>query len=177
MKTIKRNFGVGGAHLEYDLKGILEELQGLFNSSTGHDHSGTDKGKPIGYEGLADGNLFALEFYRQDVSAGQSYVPMEISPGVTEVVMPRAGSIVAMSLASSAARSSGWVSFSVFKNGALINGAWVTLDTAGDQYKYSVFGKGTKTFAAGDRLSVRMNSTSDWGPTTADVCVVVWLSI
>jgi hypothetical protein len=26
-------------------------------------------------------------------------------------------------------------------------------------------------------LSVRMNSTSDWGPTTADVCVVVWLSI
>lgn len=177
MKTIKRGFGVGGAHIAYDLKGILEELQGLFHASTGHDHSGTDKGKPVGSDGLADGNLFALEFYRQDVAPNQNYVPIEVAPGVTEVVMPRAGSVIAMSVAGSAARTGGWASFSLFRNGTMLSGCSVYLDSTTPQYSYLTLAKGAKTFAAGDKLSVRVNSDASLSPTTIDACVVVWLSI
>ncbi|MGQ9524874.1 MAG: hypothetical protein ACUVTZ_08550 [Armatimonadota bacterium] len=177
MKTIKRGFGTGGAHIAYDLKGILEELQGLFSASAGHDHSGTDKGKPVGSDGLADGNLFALEFYRQDVAPNQNYVPIEVVPGVTEVVMPRSGSVIAISVTSSAARTAGWASFSVFRNGTMMSGCSAYLDSTTPQYGYITLAKGTKTFAAGDKLSVRVNSDASLAPATMDVCVVVWLSI
>jgi len=98
-------------------------------------------------------------------------------PGVTEVVMPRSGSVIAMSAAGSAARTAGWASFSLFRNGVMMSGCSVYLDSTTPQYSYLTLAKGTKTFAAGDKLSIRVNSDANLAPTTIDACVVVWLSI
>lgn len=177
MKTIKPDLGVGGAHLEYDLKGILQELQALFDASGGHDHSTTDKGKPVPSAGLADGNLFALTYFIADLPANLGSVFLSIGQSTNlETVMPRAGSIIGIAVASNAPRTGGTATFDVYRNGSA-QGMTVAINATNPQYAYATAAKGAKPFAAGDRITVKASTDSAWAPTTADLVAVVYCQV
>lgn len=85
-------------------------------------------------------------------------------------VMPRAGSITAISVGGNAARSGGTATFEVWKNG-VATGLTVVIDATNTQYFFATQAAGTDTFVAGDRLDVRVTTTAAWAPTTGE-----WIS-
>lgn len=75
------------------------------------------------------------------------------------VVMPRAGSIVGISIAMRTARTGGSLTAEVFKNGTA-TGMTVAIDGTNTQYHYATQASGLDTFNAGDRIDVRATAAS-----------------
>jgi hypothetical protein len=113
-------------------------------------------------------------FGDKDISAGQSNVQLfrSISDELQAqlpVVMDRAGSVVGISVACTAARTAGSATFTVFHNGAS-TGFAVTIDGTNTQFNSAAQASGADTFAANARLDVRVTTSSspDWQPTSND---------
>lgn len=91
---------------------------------------------------------------------------------VLPVVVDRAGSVVGISVASTATRTAGTMTFAVYKNGVSV-GLTVVLDGTNTQYFYTTQASETDTFAAGDRLDVRATDSS-WTPSSFfEACITV----
>lgn len=116
----------------------------------------------------------AFAFQQTDVAASQSAVAMDVLglAGNTEYTMPYSGSVVAVSIASNAARTGGTATVDVTINGT-VTGLQAALDGTNTQYHYASQGPDADRFSAGDRLGVKITTDGSWAPTTADVVVVV----
>lgn len=117
-------------------------------------------------EGFGEDNLAA------SLTNSQLYRNVQGIEAQLPVVMPRAGSIIGLSIASSEARTAGTATFEVYKNGAA-TGLTAVLDGTDTQYAYAVQAASLDTFVAGDRLDVRVTTDGTWAPTTADVEAVI----
>jgi len=121
-------------------------------------------------------------WYRYNLSTGQSAVAMGVAGTlnptdgtthqVTEIVMPYAGSIMGITLASNGARTAGSLTTDVTING-IVTGLQAILDASNTQYHYAVQAKDINTFSAGGRLGVKFTTSGDWAPITADIVVTV----
>lgn len=125
--------------------------------------SGTGQGFLIGFgEDNLAASLTDSQLYRT-IQGVQLQIP---------TVTTHAGSIIGISVASSEARTAGTATFEVFKNG-IGTGLTTVLDATDTQYAFGVQAEGVDTFAAGDRIDVRVTTDGSWAPTTADVEVSV----
>jgi hypothetical protein len=88
------------------------------------------------------------------------------------VVMDRAGSVVGLSVACTEARTAGTATFTVFHNGTT-TGFGATLDASNPQFNSATQAAALDTFAANGRLDVRVTTSSDWNPTSADCEAVI----
>lgn len=87
--------------------------------------------------------------------------------------VPFRGSIVAMSLAATTAKTAGTASFAAFRQG-VDTGASLVWATSADS-GFQGFQVGQYPFAAGDPLDIRV-TTASFTPTTADVEVFLYLA-
>ena len=108
------------------------------------------------------------------MAANQTAVALDVLglAGNTEVVMPYAGSIIGISVASNEARSAGTLTVDATKDGTA-TGLQAVLDDDPNQYAYATQAKDTDTFTAGQRIGVKITTDGDWAPTTADIVVTV----
>lgn len=85
----------------------------------------------------------------------------------SRMTMPFNGIVRGVIASGSAARTAGSATFQVFKNAADIgSGPDAIIDGTNTQYVAS--NTGVETFVAGDILDIRVTTTSDWLPTTAE---------
>jgi len=123
----------------------------------------------------ADGGFKnSFNFQQIDVAAGQTSVAIDVLglAGNTEYTLPYDGSIVAISIASNAARTGGTLTVKPTVNGVEQTLA-ATLDATNTTYHYATQAKDAETFSAGDRLGVKITTDATWAPTTADIVVTV----
>lgn len=92
-----------------------------------------------------------------------------------EYVMPKAGSVRYISVASNDARTAGTAAFQVAVDATGCGSdLTATLNAATPQYPYATVGRGTNTFAAGQKITVTYTSSSDFAPdASADVVILV----
>lgn len=118
-----------------------------------------------GFRQLIDG------WYQDNVAANQAAVELtRLAAGTNPntFIPVRAGSILGVAVYSNAARSAGTLTVEVFKNGTG-TGLTAVLDATNTTFKATTQAKDTDTFAAGDRLDIRITTDASWAPTTADV--------
>ena len=113
-------------------------------------------------------------WYQTDVPDVQSDVTLNLlgSSDNSEIVVPYAGSIVGITVASNAARTGGNLTVEATINGTG-TGLTALINVSDPQYRYTTQAKDTDTFSAGDLLGVTISTANPWGPTTADVVVTV----
>jgi len=122
----------------------------------------------------AGGHKQSFGFMRQNVAASQNAVPIDVLglAGNAEIVMPFAGSVLGIGVASNAARTGGTLAVDVTING-VATGLQAQLDASNTQYHSATQPKDTDAFSAGARLGVKITTSADWAPTTADIVVTV----
>lgn len=115
-------------------------------------------------------------FNQDNVAAGQTTVilPLAGAPSNTIVCLPFAGSIVGLSIRSSAARTAGTLSVDVYI-GAAAFGDPAILDATNTQSHHKTWAKDAAgAFAAGSStITVRLTTSADWAPITADIVVAL----
>ena len=123
----------------------------------------------------ASQNAVALKLIDTAWDAGTTDASFD-APANTEVVMPLSGSIIGVSVASTAARTAGTLTVEVTKNGSG-TGLQAQLNATDTQYAYATQELDEDTFDAGDRIGVKITTSADWAPTTADIVVMVLVAI
>lgn len=86
----------------------------------------------------------------------------------TKAFMVRPGSVVAVWVKSSEARTAGTLTVEVFKNGST-TGLTAVLDGTNTTYKLTTQGADIDTHVGGDDYDIRVTTSGDWAPTTADI--------
>lgn len=113
---------------------------------------------------------------QDNVAAGQSAVELTRD---ARWVAPRAGSITAISVISTEARTADTCTVEVYKNTGLsgaagsATGLTAVLDGTNTSKKQTTQAKDTDTFAAGDELYVVVTTGGSWAPVTADIRVSI----
>lgn len=122
----------------------------------------------------AGGHKQGFGFMQQNVAASQSAVQIDVLglAGNMEIVMPFAGSVLGIGVASNAARTGGTLTVDVTIDGTA-TGLQATLDGTNTQYHSATQAKDADAFSAGDRLGVKITTDADWTPSAADVVVTV----
>lgn len=137
---------------------------------------------PLG--AVPGGHRESVAFCQTNVAAGDnaafaSSTPVRINwagaaAAVVGWVAPRAGSLTALSAALSTAAVGSDLRIGVYKNGTIMNALTVIdLSDGGGASNYNTFVAGTYTFVAGDVIDVRIQTSSAWSATTADLGVTV----
>jgi len=123
-----------------------------------------------GYRQTIDG------WYQDNVAASQSNVALTRS---VRFVAPRAGSITAVCVAASEARTAGTLTITVYKNTGLVSAAGSTigltavLDGTNTSRKATTQAINTDTFVAGDEIYAVITTDGSWAPITSDVRVSI----
>jgi hypothetical protein len=120
------------------------------------------------------GHRMAFNLMRENVTASltDDSCPVLGFAGNTEYVMPFAGSVVGISVASNALRTGGVASVGAAVNG-VGTGLTTQIDAGNTLYNSSTQAKDTDTFSAGDRLGVYLTTDGSWAPATADFVITV----
>lgn len=120
------------------------------------------------------GDKQQFSFMQSDVAAAQAAVALDVLglAGNTEYVLPYAGSVVGISIASNDARTAGTLTVDATIDGA-VTGLQAILDAANTQYKATTQARELDTFAAGQRIGVKITTDAGWLPVTADIVVTV----
>lgn len=115
-----------------------------------------------------------FNFMQTDVAASQTAVALNVLglSGNTEVVMPYAGSVIGISVASNDARTAGTLTLDATIDGT-VTGLQVVLDDDPTTYASNTQAKDTDTFTVGQRVGVKITTDGDWTPVTADIVVTV----
>ena len=113
-------------------------------------------------------------FMQSNVPASQSAVALDVLglTGNTEIVVPYAGSVMGISIASNAPRTAGTLTVDATVNGTA-TGLQAVLDATNTQYHQTTQAKDTDAFSEGDRLGVKITTDANWAPETADIVVTV----
>ncbi len=108
-------------------------------------------------------------WYYDDVpgTLGSTVMPRLTGAAQNAFIPVRAGSITGVCVWSNAARTGGTLTVEVYKNGSA-TGLQAILNASYTTFKATLQDPNIDTFVAGDRLDVRI-VTSSWTPTTADV--------
>lgn len=139
------------------------------------------QGEPTSRTVTLPKGILPIEFSLQDVpgtdASEQMYRIIGASGSVIgaqlSYTVPFKGSIVAMGLTSTEAKTAGTATFKAFREGIDTGAAlvWATSSTKG----FQAFQLGQFSFNAGDSLDVRV-TTSSFTPTTADVEAFLYLA-
>lgn len=115
-----------------------------------------------------------VSFMGRNVAAYDTGLALDVLglPGSTEVVMPYAGSVIGISVASNEPRSGGTLMVSATVND-WTTGLQAQLDETNTQYHSATQAKDTDSFGAGDRLGAKVTTDGSWAPMTADIVVMV----
>lgn len=116
-------------------------------------------------------------WYQDNVAAGQAAVAITLGGAVgtfstTALVMTAAGSITGIGVRTNDDRTAGSATFEVYKNAAG-TGLTAVLDGTNPKFKFTTQALGSDTFVAGDILDIRVTTTTDWTPVTADVVAFI----
>jgi hypothetical protein len=115
-------------------------------------------------------------FSQADVTASQSAVALAIHAGdaaLTEIPVPRAGSVTGISARTEGARTGGTCTVDVTKNGTA-TGLQAVIDATNTQQHQATQAKDTDTFAAGDRIGVDITTDASWAAgSTPSIIVTV----
>ena len=122
----------------------------------------------------AGGYKNSFNFTQSDVAVSQTAVVIDVLglSGNTEYTLPYAGSITGISISSNGARTAGTLTVDATVDGT-VSGLQAVLDATNTQYHSTTQGVNTDTFSAGNRLGVKITTSADWAPTTADIVVTV----
>jgi len=122
----------------------------------------------------AGGHKVNFSFFQTNVAANQTAVTIEILGMVGSTVRPvsYAGSILAVLIVTNEARTAGTASVEVFIND-VATGLTATLDAGHVAWAYTTQAKDTDAFAAGGWITVKITTSADWAPVTADIVVTV----
>ena len=120
----------------------------------------------------AGGYKNSFNFMQSDVTAGQTSVSLNVLglTGNSEYVLPCAGSVIGISVASNEARTAGTLTVDATVNG-IATGLQAALDAANTTYYSSTQNVNTDAFSTGDRLGIVITTSADWAPTTADIVI------
>jgi hypothetical protein len=128
----------------------------------------------------ARGQIVPIVFVQDAVAASQTDVQLfiqEVTGGMALAVdgisMPWAGSVVALSVDTSAAASAGSLAVGVTLDGTEQSSTTQTLTTA--VAATAVFPQTAVPFVAGQKLGVEITTTAAWNATSADLAVVVYV--
>lgn len=115
-----------------------------------------------------------FNFYQTDATGSQTAVALAVLglAGNTEYTMPYAGSVMAISVASNDARTAGTVTVDATVNGTA-TGLQAVLNATDTTYAQATQAQDADAFSAGGRLGVKITTSADWTPVTADVVVTV----
>jgi len=117
-------------------------------------------------------------FMQSDVAASQTDIALNVLglSGNTEIVVPKDGSVIGISIASNDARTAGTLTVDITVNGTK-TGLQAILDGTNSQYHYATQAMRTDEFSAGDRIGVKITTDGDWAPVIADIVVNVLLGV
>lgn len=119
------------------------------------------------------GGIIPLQFGRHNLAGSLTDSKLwRLFPGLVAdthqlpVLMPFQGSVVGVSVMSSAQKTNGQVILKVFKNDALLQAGGETAQYTWPhtQYGYQLWPGGTLWFSAGDRLDIRVSTSSALTP-------------
>jgi hypothetical protein len=105
-----------------------------------------------------------------NAAANQTAVLMTRVPSSTWYAM-RSGSITGVSLAIEATadqQTAGTATVQVYKNGVAVSAMTAIIDGTNRQYKATLQAPQVTGFVAGDKLDLRLSTSSTWAPVTAD---------
>jgi len=118
------------------------------------------------------GHKIAFNFYQDNVAANQSAVQIETSGALGNAYrMPSDGSILAICIGSSENRSAGTLMAEVYINN-VATGLSATISTNIDAASSSQ-AKDTDSFSAENAIAVKITTSADWAPTTADIYITI----
>lgn len=175
--AIETELGVNPSGASADLAARLSgtELEKTANKDAAAGYAGLSGSdlKPDTYGGFrhAVGN-----WEQQNVPVSQASVALKLNADNAEIVLPYAGSIMAISVAATEARSAGTLTVKPTINGTE-KAISAVLNATNTQFKHTTQAKDTETFVAGDRLGVKITTDSTWAPTTSDIIVTIWLEM
>jgi len=114
---------------------------------------------------------FVRDNVAASLTASRAAVGATAAPQV-DIAVPRAGSVVGISLSSTVAPAGSTAVVQVFLNGSLLNAGCVLNVTVGAALGRAItFAKDLYAFAAGDRLGIAITTDGSWTATTADFSV------
>ena len=128
----------------------------------------------------ARGQILDLLFVQDNLAASQTDAALNIQEVASAAAlliqglsMPWAGSVVGISVDTSAAATAGSLAVSVTKGGTKQTATTQTLTT--ETAKTAVFQQGAVPFVAGDKLGVKITTSGTWDAITADLAVRVFV--
>lgn len=120
--------------------------------------------------------LVTIPFAQANVAASQTDVQLKDASGQVEgVSMPFAGEVIAIGADLSTAGTAGELTIGATKGGTE-NAATTMLITTGSA-AVKALPRGTMPFVAGDKLGVEISTNAGWLPITADLAVVLYVSL
>ncbi len=106
---------------------------------------------------------------QSDVAASQTAVTLSRAAAWEQsLIMTRDGSVTALEVAVTEARTAGDLTVTVYVNGTATEMS-VTINAEDDQFNEEIAAIGEYEFSAGDAITLRLTTTSAWAPTTADL--------
>jgi hypothetical protein len=133
-------------------------------------------GRPLGYPSRAQPiSQHLVGWFQDDVAASQTAVALGRGNARTEVSMARPGSVIGVVVFSNDARTAGTLSVEPTIDGtpiglaAVLNGTNTITNTVTQR-------RGDATFAAGQRIGVKITTDGTWAPITADIDVSVLIA-
>lgn len=122
------------------------------------------------------GAIFMGGWGQASVSSGQSDVTLERygQSFAGQLILPFGGSVTAILVALSTARTAGTLTIKVFVDG-VDTGCQAVIDASNTLYVEEVLQVGECTFDAGQKVTLRI-STNSWSPTSANVTVAIEVS-
>lgn len=121
------------------------------------------------------GGISSLVFSDSNTAANSTAHQIDDIMGTQiSIVLPFRGSIVAMGVSGSAAKSAGACRFDFYINGSA-SGAYI--DVPNQQYSYQRFSKAQYGWIAGDIADVRVTTDGSYSPVTNDYEVVCYLAL
>lgn len=135
---------------------------------------------PVFEQIAARGQIVPFVFVQDALAASQTDVQLniqEVSGGmalaVQGITMPWAGSVVGISVDTSAAATAGSMTVGVTFGGTEASATTQTITTA--TAARAVFQADAVRFVAGDKLGVEITTSGTWDAVTADLAVIVYV--
>lgn len=122
------------------------------------------------------GFITSFVFYRDNVAATLTDDIIENGSAVKAVLCPYSGSISAVAVRGSAARTAGTLTVEIFVQGS-DTGIDIVIDGTNTTQNYERFNRGAYPVDAGNYIDVRITTDGSWAPTTDDIVVTVFVEI
>ena len=127
------------------------------------------------------GAIVPFTFYLQNSTTNASNTDLSYTADVSSVTMPYSGSVVGISVGSSANVTAGTATFKAHKASTEYadDGApAVVLNSTNSNATYGTIRPGVLTFTAGQKVGVSVTTATDMSPTnTNDFAAVLWVQL